>query len=294
MKALALSAAVALIAAAAQAQPAPAPPPPASAPQVIKPVKPGLYMVVGGGGNTTVRVTPDGLVVVDSKNPGQAYYDDLMEQIRTVSAAPVKYLIDTHHHADHSGNNGRFHAAGAVVIAQKNLPAELDKFTPSPRRPTAPAKPDRTYDTRETLTVGGKTVKLLHFARGHTDADTLVYFPDLKVIATGDELNAANPNFDYAGGASIRGWLTSLDQALNLDWDKAIPGHGAEPFTRAQVQAFRGKLATLLERARAQVKAGTPKDQFVAAIRMDDLWAFPANFWNEMRTNGLWAEAGGK
>src|SRR5690349_3745413 len=93
--------AFALIAPAAFAQ-APAPP------QAIKEVKPGLYMVTGGGGNTTVRVTSDGLVVVDSKNPGQAFYDDLMAQIRTVSPAPVKYLVDTHHHPDHTGNNGRF------------------------------------------------------------------------------------------------------------------------------------------------------------------------------------------
>jgi glyoxylase-like metal-dependent hydrolase (beta-lactamase superfamily II) len=113
--------ALALLAPAAFAQtPAPATTPP-PAPQAIKEVKPGLYMVTGGGGNTTVRVTSGGLVVVDSKNPGQAFYDDLMGQIRTVSQEPVKYLIDTHHHADHSGNNGRFLAGGAKVVAQKNL-----------------------------------------------------------------------------------------------------------------------------------------------------------------------------
>ncbi|WP_293905546.1 MBL fold metallo-hydrolase [Phenylobacterium sp.] len=287
--------ALVLAAPAGQAQtPAAAAPPPA--PQAIKAVKPGLFMVTGGGGNTTVRVTSAGLIVVDGKNPGQTFYDDLMAQIRTVSPQPVKYLVVTHHHADHSGNTGRFLAAGAKVVAQRNLPAELDKFTPPANNPTltAPARPDVTYAQTYTIGLGGKTVRLMHFAAAHTDADTIVYFPDLKAVSTGDELNAANPNFDYAGGASIAGWITSLDDTLKLDWDQAIPGHGAEPFTRAQVVAFRGKLATLLDRARAQVKASTPKDKLVASLKLDDLWPFPAGFWNAMRTDGLYAEAGGK
>jgi cyclase len=282
-------AAIALLASASQAQ-TPA------APQAIKEIKPGLYMVTGGGGNTTVRVTSQGLIVVDGKNPGQAFYDDLMGQIRTVSPAPVKYLVVTHHHADHSGNSGRFLAAGAKVVAQKNLPAELDKFVPPPTNPTltAPAKPDVTYDARYTISLGGKTVRLLHFAPAHTDADTIVYFPDIKVVSAGDELNAVAPNFDYAGGASIAGWIISLDETLKLDWDEAIPGHGADPFTRDQVMAFRGKLKTLLDRAREQVKAGTPKDKLTASLKTDDLWPFAPNFWNAVRTDGLWAEAGGK
>lgn len=287
---------LALLASAAFAQAPATPTPPPAAPQAIKEVKPGLFMVTGGGGNTTVRVTSGGLVVVDSKNPGQAFYDDLMGQIRTVSQGPVKYLIDTHHHADHSGNNGRFLAAGAKVVAQKNLPAELDKFVPPPTNPTltAPAKPDVTYDTRYAITLGGKTVRLMHFTPAHTDADTIVYFPDLKVVAMGDELNAAYPTFDYAGGASIAGWLTSIDETLKLDWDKAIPGHGPGPFTRDQVVAFRGKLQTLLDRAREQVKAGTPKDKLVASLKLDELWPFPANAWTQVRIDGLYKEAGGR
>ncbi len=283
--------ALALTASAGQAQT-----PPPAPPQAIKSVKPDLYMVTGGGGNTTVRVTPQGLIVVDSKNPGQTFYDELTAQIRTISQQPVKYLIVTHHHADHSGNGGRFLAAGARVVGHKNMAAELDKFTPPANNPTlaAPAKPDVTYDTRYTVSLGGKTVRLMHFAPAHTDADTVVYFPDLKVVAMGDELNAVAPNFDYAGGASIAGWVASLDETLKLDWDKAIPGHGAEPFSRDQVKAFRDRLQTLLERARAQVRAGTPKDRLVAGVKTDDLWPFPANFWNAARTDGLYAEAGGK
>jgi cyclase len=282
--------------AATLAAPAAAQAPPAQAPQAIKQVKPDLFMVTGGGGNTTVRLTPAGLVVVDGKNPGQAFYDDLMAQIRTVSPQPVKYLVVTHVHADHSGNSGRFLAAGAQVVGQKGLPALLDRFTPPANNPTmtAPAKPNVTFDTRYTIRLGGKSVQLLHFAPGHTGADALAYFPDLKVISMGDELNAINPNFDYANGASIQGWLKSLDETMKLDWDLAVPGHGPDPMTREQVMIFRGKLETLLNRAREQVKAGVTKDRLVASLKLDDLWVFPAAFWNDMRTSGLYAEAGGK
>ncbi len=98
------------------------------------------------------------------------------------------------------------------MVAQKNLPAQLDKFVPPASNPTlaAPARPDVVYDTQYDIKLGGKTVQLLHFAPAHTDADTIVYFPDLKVVAVGDELNAVAPNFDYAGGASIGGWIASL------------------------------------------------------------------------------------
>jgi len=295
--AVAAGLAAALAGSAALAQvPAPALPVPATAPITIKPVKPDLYMVTGAGGNTTVRVTPGGLVVVDGKNPGQQIYDDLMAQIRTVSPAPVKDLVNTHHHADHSGNNARFRAAGANVIGQKNEPAELAKFVPPANNPTltAPAPPNVTYDKSYTISLGGKTVKLVHFSPAHTSADTIVYFPDLKVVSMGDELNAANPNIDYAGGGNLGGFVNSLDQTMKLDWDQAIPGHGAEPWTKAQVKAYRDKLQTLRERAKAAVDAGAKHENFMASVKTDDLWPFPSGFWNQARTDGLWAESGGK
>jgi cyclase len=279
-------------AACAQAPAAPAPRPPL----VVKTVKPGLFMVVGAGGNTTVRVTGGGLVLVDSKNPGQPIYDELMSDVKGISAEPVKYLIDTHIHADHTGNNGRFEAAGVKVVGQKNIPVELAKFTPPASNPTlqAPAAPNVTYDKTYEIRLGGKTVKLNHFANGHTNGDTVVYFPDLKVVSMGDELVAITPNCDYGGGGSITGWLSSLDQTMKLDWDLAIPGHGDSPLTKADMKVFRDKWATLLERARAAVKSGATKDKLIAAIKTDDLWTFNPNAWTGARLDGLYAEAGGK
>src|SRR5215213_5509723 len=83
----------------------------------IRQLKPDLYMITGGGANTLVRVTPEGLIVVDTKNPGDENFNRVMEEIRTVSQAPVKYVINTHHHPDHVGNNQKFIDAGATVVA---------------------------------------------------------------------------------------------------------------------------------------------------------------------------------
>jgi glyoxylase-like metal-dependent hydrolase (beta-lactamase superfamily II) len=281
-------------ASASSAQPATAPAP--RPPLVVKPVKPGLFMIVGAGGNTTVRVTGDGIVLVDSKNPGQAIYDEIVADVHTISPEPIRYLVDTHMHADHTGNNGRFEAAGVKVVGQKNIPIQLAKFTPPANNPTAqaPASPEVTYDKTYEIKLGGKTVKLNHFAPAHTDGDTIVYFPDLKVVAMGDELVAVTPNCDYGNGGSITGWLNSLDQTMKLDWDLAIPGHGDNPLTKADMKAFRDKWATFLERAKAAVKAGATKDKLVAAIKTDDLWTFNPNAWSGARLDGLYAEAGGK
>lgn len=289
----------AAITSAADAQPPAAPPaaPPVQ-PLAVKTVKPGLFMVTGAGGNVTVRQTSDGLIVVDTKNAGQAIYDELTAKIRSAAPEKVVWVIDTHHHADHTGNNGRFIAAGAKVIGHKNLAAELAKFTPPPNNPQAqaPAQPTQTFDTSYTVRLGGKTVELRHFAPAHTGGDTLVWFPDLKVVATGDEfvIRPTGPNIDYAGGASVAGWIRSLDALQKLDWDTAIPGHGDDPMTRADLVAFEGKLKTLLARAEAAVKAGATKADLISKVKTDDLWAFAPTFWDAGRTAGLYAEAGGK
>src|SRR5271154_2246109 len=83
----------------------------------IRQLKPNLYMITGGGANTLVRVTPDGLIVVDTKNPGDENFNRVMEEIRSISPLPVKYVFNTHHHPDHVGNNQKFIDDGAKVIA---------------------------------------------------------------------------------------------------------------------------------------------------------------------------------
>lgn len=264
----------------AQAPPAPgaAPLPP---PMQIKQVTPGLFMITGNGGNSTVRVGQDGIILVDTKNGGDAVYNELMEKIRSVSPLPVKYVFITHHHADHSGNIVSF-LPTAKVVAARELPPLLARYTPA-NNVRKPATPNTTYKGKYTAKVKGATAQGFHFARAHTGGDTIVYFPEVRVVSVGDELVAATPNTDYPFDGSVLGWQKSMASLLKLDFDFAIPGHGDNPMTRAEVETYVKKWSTFIERARAEIKAGTPKDQLLAKIRTDDLG------WNVMVTN--WTQA---
>ena len=240
--------------------------------QPIQMVKPGLYVVPGGGSNSIVRVTPDGVILVDTKLPGAANYDALVAQIKTVTPQPVKLVIVTHHHADHTGNNDRFIAAGVQVLGHAALASALDTYQFDPK----PAKPTATYDDNERVVrLGGAEVRVLHLGRAHTGGDSVVYFPDVKVVATSDAVTtgATGPLADYAGGGSFVGFATVLDAMLKLDFDTAIPGAGPV-LTKADVQAFRTKIGTVIDRASAAVKAGVPANELLKQIKTDDLgWA---------------------
>ena len=235
-------------------------------------LKPGLYVVPGGGANSIVRVTNEGVILVDTKLPGEANYNGLMEQIRSVTPQPVKVVIVTHHHADHTGNNDRFISAGAQVIGHEQLAKNLDTYQFDPR----PAKPSATYNTAEhTVRLGGVEVRVLHLGRAHTGGDSVVYFPDVKVVATSDAVTTGTqgPLADYAGGGSFAEWTPVLDAMLKLDFDTAVPGAGPV-LTKADVQAFRTKFTTVMTRASELVQKGVPKDQLLMQLKTDDIgWA---------------------
>jgi cyclase len=241
-------------------------------PQAIQQVKPGLYMITGAGGNTTVRVTGQGLIVVDGKLSGQANYDALMALIKSVSDQPIKYLIVTHHHADHTGNNQRFLDAGVQVVAHEGLKKNLATYAVDPK----PAPPSITYPGAEyTLSLGDVKVELHHFGRAHTGGDTVVYFPDLKVVSVSDVVTTGKtgPLIDYAGGGSATDWTNVLAGILTLDFDAAIPGNG-DVLTKADVQAYKTKFDTVIARARELVRMGVPQDQLLAQLKTDDIgWA---------------------
>lgn len=238
-------------------------------PQAIQQVKPGVFMITGAGANTTVHVTPAGVIVVDGKLAGEENYNRLMELIKSASDQPIKYLIVTHHHADHTGNNQRFIDAGVQVIGSENLKNDLVDYQSNPK----PAPPTMTYSGAEyKVQLGGVTAELHHFGSAHTSGDSVVYFPDVKVVCVSDVVTTGKtgPLIDYAGGGSAVQWTKVLDGILSLDFDTAIPGNGG-PLTRADVQAYKTKFDTFIARARELIKQGVPQDQLLAKIQTDDL-----------------------
>jgi glyoxylase-like metal-dependent hydrolase (beta-lactamase superfamily II) len=244
----------------------------APAPQAIKQVKPGVYMVINGGGNSTVRVTDQGIFLVDTKNLGEQFYNDLLAQIKTVSPQPVKYAFVTHVHQDHSGNIERFQKAGVPVIVYEGLNKNLHVGGPNGKGYEAqqgkPADANTPYAKNKKVKLGKAEAVAYHFASGHTSGDTVVYFPDVKVVSLGDEFTAAGPNCDYPMGGSILGWSKSLAEVLKLDFDTAIPGHGNDPMTKADVTTFQKRMDAIGKKAIELVKAGTPKDQLRQQIQM--------------------------
>ena len=245
----------------------------------IRQLKPDLYMITGGGANTLVRVTPDGLIVVDTKNPGDENYNRLMEEIRSVSNLPVRFVINTQHHPDHVGTNQKFIDAGAQVVALEALKTHMAS---DQRTKAIPGLPTQTFAKDYVLKLGGAEVRLYSFGRGHSGGDTMVYFPDSKVVMVSDQMTDNAPLVDFANGGSAVGWAPILDGVLKLDFEMAIPGRG-EPKTRAEVEAYRTKFATVVSRAAEAVKAGATRDQLAAQVKTDDLgWQFNAGFYGSL------------
>jgi glyoxylase-like metal-dependent hydrolase (beta-lactamase superfamily II) len=240
----------------AHAQAPVAPPPPVSMP--ISVIKPNLYMITGDGGNAEVLITDKGVLLVDTKLPGERDYNELLRVIGTVTKQPIKVVIITHHHVDHAGNIDRFIASGAQVIGQRNMPERMAAYF-VPRRMSARLTPPTTlYDKTYDVKLGEEQAKLYNFGPAHTGDDTIVLFPKLKTVVFGDLVVAdpLPPLFDGGpGGGSLRGLANTLGEALKLDWDAAVPGHGERPLTRADSTYWSSGFRLLSMPARPRIRS---------------------------------------
>jgi cyclase len=233
-------------------------------------VKTGLYVISGGGCNSLLRLSANGFVLVDGKLPGT--YEAILHLAKKLSYSeqPIRILINTDYHESHTGNNANFLEDGAAIIAQENVKDHLVHHNAPGGNLAATTK---TFDHDFTIKLGGIEAQLFHFGSAHTSGDTVVYFPNLRVVAVGD-LFAPQPNPDFGAGGSLVGWGPVLDEILKLDFDVAVPGTGPM-ISRADLQAFRSKIDTLVSRAAALVKRGVPKSRLMAELETDDLgWRF--------------------
>jgi glyoxylase-like metal-dependent hydrolase (beta-lactamase superfamily II) len=247
----------------------------------IMKLKDGLYVIPGydgaaTGGNVAVRVTNEGIIVVDSKLP--VLYADIVDKVKSVSTQPIKYLLNTHQHGDHTGSNAQF-LKTTEILMHRNARANMIKANlPGPGRIV--------YTDQQSVFLGGVEVQMRYMGRGHTNGDSVIYFPDLRTVHTGDLVvwgkrsqgTTLTPNMDYAAGSgSGKEWVATLDKMLALDFDTAIPGHGPV-LTKDQVRVFRNKMQTLNERMAALIKGGGKKTDIATKIRLDDLdWPFQPN-----------------
>jgi glyoxylase-like metal-dependent hydrolase (beta-lactamase superfamily II) len=240
------------------------------------------YMLQGEGGNITVAVGADGVIMVDGEFA--PLHDKIKAAIEKITKEPIKYLVNTHFHGDHTGGNAPFHRDGAIVVAQVNVRNRLAAGTANgltgAKTPPAEADalPTQTYTTWTTLTVKGRTALLGHVKNAHTDGDTYVLFRDANVLATGDIFtNGRYPNIDFANGGNIKGMIVGAETFLRLVQGptKIVPGHG--PLAgKADLIAYRKMLLTARNRMAKLVRQGKSEAEVVAAKPFADLdakWA---------------------
>ncbi len=231
-------------------------------------VRTGLYLIRGGGGNSLLRLSANGMLLVDGKLPGT--YRPLMSQVHKISKLsdmPVRVLVLTDHHEEHAGNSAQFAAAGVAIVAQREALASLGlpESHDAAGRSLVVA-----YDDERTLSLGGVEVQLKHFGPARTSGDTVVYFPDMKIVALGDLFSTDAPVPDFAAGGSLLGWASVLARVLELDFDRVVPGRGPV-VGRAALVAFQDKLDAVVSRAGALVRAGVGEDGLMSRLRTDDL-----------------------
>ena len=235
--------------------------------------KSGLYVIPGfdgnlSGGNVAVLVTDAGVLIVDDKFSYS--HQDIIRQIATVTSQPVRYVLNTHHHFDHAGSNADFMPT-AQIIGHRNVLTNM-------LRNQQAGPPQILFDQRTSVLLGGREVQAYHFGRGHTNGDSIVFFPDLGVVHTGDlfiwgdrlDGSTLAPFIDYDNGGSAAEWTATLDQLLALRFDTVIPGHG--PILRkADVRVFRSKFDRMLTRISVLIDQGVGRDAIVDELDISDL-----------------------
>jgi glyoxylase-like metal-dependent hydrolase (beta-lactamase superfamily II) len=254
----------------------------------IRRLKEGLYVIPGydgaaTGGNTAVRVTNAGVLIVDDRlatSPAE-----IKAKVRSVTSQPIKYVLSSHHHGDHTGGHPGF-IDSAEIVAHENNRANM-------LRSNLPAPPRVVFADHTAVFLGDVQVQMWYFGRGHTNGDAVTYFPDLKAVHTGDLVvwgkrtdgSQLTPFVDRKYGGSLMDWIGTIQKMLALDFDMAIPGHGPV-LTKNDVRVFLSNLITLRQRLVDLARAGTSRADLAAKLKTDDLsWPFPKE-----RLDELWDE----
>lgn len=250
----------------------------AAAPIQTRQLGDNLTMLSGPGGNVLVLHGTEGLVVVDTFVAPA--WPKLEESLNGVGGgAPVKFVINTHWHCDHTDNNAPLHAAGATVVAHENTKRRMSEpqriamleldFPPSP---TA-ALPQRVFKDGYTLEANGERLELSHVAPAHTDTDLIVRFERANVLHAGDVFfNGRYPLIDWSTGGKVDGMIEACERVLRLAGPdtRIVPGHGALA-TRADLTKYRDMLATARDRVRKLKAAGSTLEESIAAKPLTDL-----------------------
>jgi glyoxylase-like metal-dependent hydrolase (beta-lactamase superfamily II) len=255
-------------------------PPPAEL--TVTKVADDLHIIVGSGGNVGVYTTDEGVILIDDKFDQNV--PAILEKVKSITDKPIRYVLNTHLHGDHTGGNARMLAAGAEIVAHENARAIMEERK-------MPGLPRLTYSQRFAVNLGGKRVEARHYGRAHTRSDAIMYFPARKVIHTGDMFVTGSPFIDYSSGGSGIEWTRTLDAALALDFETVIPGHGPV-LKREDLLKWKQSFELIKEQARQLKAQGKTREEVAKTINIDGFpgWAGGGpRFW-ERSFPGLWDE----
>lgn len=229
-----------------------------------------FYTLEGSGGMIGVLTGPDGVFMVDTQFAPLS--EKIVAAVKKVSNTPIRFVVNTHVHGDHTGGNENLGKMGITLISREELRARLAKPAPAangtPGVPApAAALPLITYSGRMTMHMNGETVELIAIPAAHTDGDTLVRFPNADILMPGDYFRSVGyPNIDRANGGSLKGMLDGLGVTIGLAGPstKIIPGHGPT-VNRAGVIAHRDMILAIRDKVAALVAQGKTLEETIAA-----------------------------
>ena len=271
-------------------------------------VRPNVYMIVGAGGNTTIQFGDEGIMVVDTQFPQVS--DKLLAAIRSISNAPIRYVVSTHVHGDHIGGNeaiskaGRTRAGGnvvgdlgaaatatAAIIAHENVLKRLSEPAAGAQPVPFAAWPTETFaNNKREFLFNGEAVQIIHEPNAHTDGDSLVFFRRSDVLATGDLFTTVMyPFIDVANGGTINGYIKALNAILDITVPSnvneggtmVIPGHGRLSDEQDVIE-YRDMATIVRDRIREYVKRGMTLDQVKAkkpTFDFDKRYGADTGFW---------------
>ena len=311
MKKLLLASSILLAACGAQtdASEAEAAPEPAQEAKVEAPAKPnitseklddGFYMLLGPGGNIGVSIGQDGVYMIDDKFA--QFGQEIIDVVGTLTDQPIKYVLNTHHHGDHSGANAEMKAVGATVVAHDNVRARMgisymnQAFgRQQDARPEA-LWPTLTFSDEMTLWFNGDEVRAIHIPAGHTDGDSIVHFVNANIIHLGDNFfRGMLPFVDVDSGGAIQGMIAAQETAYDLaDADtKIIPGHGSLS-TKAELGDSIKRLQAIHDRVKARMDAGESLEAIIAADPLADMTELEGFMKKENVITATWRSLGGE
>jgi len=272
-------------------------------------VRPNVYMIVGAGGNTTVQFGDEGVMVVDTQFPQVS--DKLLAAIKSLTDAPIRYVVSTHVHADHIGGNeaiakaGRTRAGGnvvgdlgaaatatAAIIAHENVLKRLSMEPPAGQQPVPFGSwPTETFfGAKREFLFNGEAVQIIHQPDAHTDGDSVVFFRRSDVVATGDLFTTVMyPFIDTANGGTINGYIKALNAILDITVPSnvneggtmVVPGHG-RLCDEQDVIEYRDMVTIIRDRIREYVKRGMTLEQVKAkkpTLDFDPRYGTDTGFW---------------